>query len=120
MAVDSLVPRRRDARMTFSARLILATCCLLLAACPPPAATPVLLRTVHPYVAAAAQEDAAILGAAGVPSTSVGFVLFDPIAGKVLREHNADQVFIPASVSKLATAIAALEVLGADYTFHTQ
>jgi D-alanyl-D-alanine carboxypeptidase/D-alanyl-D-alanine-endopeptidase (penicillin-binding protein 4) len=40
--------------------------------------------------------------------------------GDVLFDHNGDAVLIPASNSKLITATAALEKLGAGYTFDTQ
>ncbi|MFK7793386.1 MAG: D-alanyl-D-alanine carboxypeptidase/D-alanyl-D-alanine-endopeptidase [Devosiaceae bacterium] len=39
--------------------------------------------------------------------------------GQTLVSQNADQAFVPASVTKIATAWLGLEVLGADYRFTT-
>lgn len=55
----------------------------------------------------------------GFPATDVGFVLFDPEDGRVLDEHEPERSFIPASTTKVATALAALEILGADFRFAT-
>jgi D-alanyl-D-alanine carboxypeptidase/D-alanyl-D-alanine-endopeptidase (penicillin-binding protein 4) len=40
--------------------------------------------------------------------------------GKELVAQNADQPFVPASVTKIVTTWLALQVLGADYRFETQ
>jgi D-alanyl-D-alanine carboxypeptidase/D-alanyl-D-alanine-endopeptidase (penicillin-binding protein 4) len=40
-------------------------------------------------------------------------------AGKTIYEHNAEELFAPASVTKLFTCAAALTELGADYRFET-
>jgi serine-type D-Ala-D-Ala carboxypeptidase/endopeptidase (penicillin-binding protein 4) len=40
--------------------------------------------------------------------------------GKELVAQNADQPFVPASVTKIVTAWLALQVLGADYRFETR
>jgi len=55
----------------------------------------------------------------GFAPADVGFLLFDPADGRVVDEHNAEQPFIPASTTKVATALAALEVLGGDFRFAT-
>lgn len=39
---------------------------------------------------------------------------------KLFASHNADQVFNPASLIKLATSLLALKKLGADYRFRTE
>lgn len=68
----------------------------------------------------AADVDAGRLAARhGFASRDLGFVLFDPSDGRVLDEHNADEPFIPASTTKVATSVAALDVLGADFRFAT-
>ncbi|MEM6666734.1 MAG: D-alanyl-D-alanine carboxypeptidase [Pseudomonadota bacterium] len=41
-------------------------------------------------------------------------------AGSVLVSQNADRPFVPASVTKIATAWLAMEVLGGDYRFETR
>src|SRR6478752_8200210 len=40
--------------------------------------------------------------------------------GKELVAQNADEPFVPASVTKIVTAWLALQVLGADYRFQTR
>jgi D-alanyl-D-alanine carboxypeptidase/D-alanyl-D-alanine-endopeptidase (penicillin-binding protein 4) len=55
----------------------------------------------------------------GFAQSDVGYILFDVQSKRVLSERNADQLFLPASVSKLATVYAALEILGPDYRFAT-
>lgn len=40
--------------------------------------------------------------------------------GRLLSSCNADTPFIPASIIKISTALAALRVLGSDYRFKTQ
>jgi D-alanyl-D-alanine carboxypeptidase/D-alanyl-D-alanine-endopeptidase (penicillin-binding protein 4) len=40
--------------------------------------------------------------------------------GKELVAQNADELFVPASVTKIVTAWLALQVLGADYRFETR
>jgi len=48
-----------------------------------------------------------------------GILIADQETGSVLYEHNADKLFAPASATKLFTAAAALDALGADYRFKT-
>ena len=48
-----------------------------------------------------------------------GVVLVVDAAGEELISLNADRPFIPASTLKVVTALAAMEVLGADYRFST-
>src|SRR5215472_11718255 len=55
----------------------------------------------------------------GFAQSDVGYILFDVQSRRVLLEQNADQLFLPASVSKLSTVYAALEILGADFRFQT-
>src|SRR5207249_2121715 len=49
----------------------------------------------------------------------VGFLLIDRGTGATLAAQAADSLFVPASVSKLATAYAAISILGADHAFET-
>ena len=49
----------------------------------------------------------------------MGFLLVDLQSGKVLEEMGADQLFLPASTAKLATAYAAEQNLGPDFRFST-
>jgi serine-type D-Ala-D-Ala carboxypeptidase/endopeptidase (penicillin-binding protein 4) len=49
-----------------------------------------------------------------------GLVLVIDSAGKELLAQNADEPFVPASVTKIVTAWLAMQVLGGDYRFQTR
>jgi D-alanyl-D-alanine carboxypeptidase/D-alanyl-D-alanine-endopeptidase (penicillin-binding protein 4) len=49
-----------------------------------------------------------------------GVVLVVDLEGSELVAQNADEPFVPASVTKIVTAWLALEVLGGDYRFETR
>ena len=49
-----------------------------------------------------------------------GLVLAVDSEGNELVAQNADEPFVPASVTKIVTAWLALEVLGGDYRFETR
>jgi D-alanyl-D-alanine carboxypeptidase/D-alanyl-D-alanine-endopeptidase (penicillin-binding protein 4) len=48
-----------------------------------------------------------------------GILVVDSQSGEVLYAHNADQLFLPASTTKLYSCSNALDALGADYRFET-
>jgi D-alanyl-D-alanine carboxypeptidase/D-alanyl-D-alanine-endopeptidase (penicillin-binding protein 4) len=48
-----------------------------------------------------------------------GILVVDARSGETVYEHNADQLFIPASTTKLYSCAAALVDLGPDYKFET-
>lgn len=48
-----------------------------------------------------------------------GILIVDLESGQTLYSRNADKLFAPASVTKLYTVAAALDILGADYRFET-
>jgi serine-type D-Ala-D-Ala carboxypeptidase/endopeptidase (penicillin-binding protein 4) len=50
---------------------------------------------------------------------AVSFLIMDSDSGKIVFEHNSGKSLIPASVMKLITTSAALELLGPDHTFKT-
>ncbi len=50
---------------------------------------------------------------------SVGLAVADVDSGDLLFEHNADEPFNPASVTKVVTTVVALKVLGPSYGFTT-
>src|SRR5512135_3281186 len=62
---------------------------------------------------AGAKETVAVLA----PS---GLVLVMDAEGNELVAQNADEPFVPASVTKIVTAWLAMEVLGGDYRFETR
>jgi D-alanyl-D-alanine carboxypeptidase/D-alanyl-D-alanine-endopeptidase (penicillin-binding protein 4) len=72
---------------------------------------PLLLLTA-PAVAGVEEKVAAL-----APS---GVVLVTNAEGNELVAQNADEPFVPASVTKIVTAWLALEVLGGDYRFQTR
>src|SRR5689334_13322334 len=54
-----------------------------------------------------------------ISQKNVGFLVYDLEGQKVVLEQNADEGFIPASVSKIPAIFAALNVLGPEYHFQT-
>jgi D-alanyl-D-alanine carboxypeptidase/D-alanyl-D-alanine-endopeptidase (penicillin-binding protein 4) len=52
-------------------------------------------------------------------NAAVSFCIIDSDSGKTVFEYNPGKSLIPASVMKLVTSSAALELLGPDYTFKT-
>lgn len=50
---------------------------------------------------------------------SVSFCIIDSDSGKTIFEYNPVKSLVPASVMKLITSSAALELLGPDHTFNT-
>jgi len=65
-------------------------------------------------------SEADLIAAAGFEPDQVGYLVFDLDTGEYLTGHNATQAaFLPASVMKVPTTVAALSVLGPDYTFPT-
>jgi len=69
---------------------------------------------VNPLVAAYADSLASI----GFSAESQGFIV-TTMKGEVLGEHNADRLFNPASVTKVATSLTAISRLGPDFKFRT-
>jgi D-alanyl-D-alanine carboxypeptidase/D-alanyl-D-alanine-endopeptidase (penicillin-binding protein 4) len=72
----------------------------------------------------AAQEDLAaglkaVLDRPEYRSSRWGLLVVDLATGKPVFEHNADQLFAPASVTKLYSCAASLTALGPDYRFET-
>jgi D-alanyl-D-alanine carboxypeptidase/D-alanyl-D-alanine-endopeptidase (penicillin-binding protein 4) len=86
---------------------------LAAAEAPEPASGPVAIALPDP--------DAAAARIARRPAgTEVGYLLLDIETGQVLAELNADLPLIPASTTKLATAVAALDVLGPEHRYRTE
>ena len=51
---------------------------------------------------------------------SYGYILMDAATGHVISHENADNLFIPASLSKIPTTLMALSNLGAERRFRTR
>jgi D-alanyl-D-alanine carboxypeptidase/D-alanyl-D-alanine-endopeptidase (penicillin-binding protein 4) len=49
----------------------------------------------------------------------IGYRFVDLKTGDVVIEHDSEKLFAPASTTKLFSTAAALNALGADYSFHT-
>lgn len=63
---------------------------------------------------------AVVLGARyGLGTENFGYYVVDLTDGTVVTELNADKPFMPASVAKIPSTAAALEILGADHRFDT-
>lgn len=58
------------------------------------------------------------LAARGFSAENQGFIVAT-MHGEVLAEHNADRLFNPASVTKVATSLTAISRLGPDFKFRT-
>jgi D-alanyl-D-alanine carboxypeptidase/D-alanyl-D-alanine-endopeptidase (penicillin-binding protein 4) len=69
---------------------------------------------LNPLVAAYTES----LAARGFGADNQGFIVAT-LKGEVLAEHNADKLFNPASVTKIATSLTAISKLGPDFKFRT-
>src|SRR4051794_11952595 len=86
----------------------------LLAAWPPPA------RPAAPFTQATlASRIDDLITAPRYASSRWGVLAVEADSGKIVYTHNAEQLFAPASVTKLYSCAAALVVLGADHRFET-
>ncbi len=77
---------------------------------PPPSAERAPLKAIDVYKETLASR--------GINLDDQG-VLIEAMDGRALAEHNADTVFNPASVMKLATSLVALARLGPDHRYRT-
>ena len=60
------------------------------------------------------------ISAQRLPASAVSFAIVDPDSGRVVLSENPDTPRSPASTVKAVTTIAALDVLGPAYTWHTR
>ena len=65
------------------------------------------------------QSPEVLLERSGLANEDIGYLLFDPVDGRAIEEHRADEPRVPASTTKVMTTIAALKILGEDYHFQT-
>lgn len=71
-------------------------------------------QPLNPLVQAYADS----LAMRGISAANQGFIV-TTLQGQVLAEHNADRLFNPASVTKIATSLTAISRLGPDFKFRT-
>jgi D-alanyl-D-alanine carboxypeptidase/D-alanyl-D-alanine-endopeptidase (penicillin-binding protein 4) len=62
----------------------------------------------------------AIMSRAEFRHAIFGIEFYDLDTNAVVYEHNSDRFFVPGSTTKLVTMGSALQLLGADYRFHTR
>lgn len=62
----------------------------------------------------------AILARPAFHRTSFGVEFRDVASGRALYRHNAELFFVPGSTTKVPTSASALQLLGANYRFHTK
>ena len=60
-----------------------------------------------------------LIAAAGLKGAGTGYIVIDLDNGAVLAARREQEAFLPASTAKIATAVAALEVLGGEHRFET-
>jgi D-alanyl-D-alanine carboxypeptidase/D-alanyl-D-alanine-endopeptidase (penicillin-binding protein 4) len=61
-----------------------------------------------------------LLADSSMKSSSVSLCILNAVNGEVVFEYHAEESLMPASVLKLVTSSAALELLGPDYRFKTK
>ncbi len=64
--------------------------------------------------------DSKLLKRFQLPATALSYLAIDADSGKVLEQFHAGTGYIPASSIKIATTVAALEILGAEHRFDTR
>lgn len=80
--------------------------------------TPASRKKPDPVIDAVLSE-AEIFDHFNVDPKYVGYMVMDLDSGQKLAAHNDHDLFIPASVAKVPTTVAALQVLGPDYRYET-
>jgi D-alanyl-D-alanine carboxypeptidase/D-alanyl-D-alanine-endopeptidase (penicillin-binding protein 4) len=104
--------RRIKLRRPYNPAMILARCLFLLALLPVLAKAEPSIGLPQPVVAA--------LKNAGISPGHVGVVVWEAGESKPLLAHKAQSSFNPASVMKLLTTYAGLDLLGPAYTWKTE
>lgn len=83
--------------------------------------TALLIPFIIYFTVSSAQQGAVekFLSDSSMTHASVSLLIIDADNGKVIAEHDPDKSLIQASVMKLITTAASIEMLGPDYTFKT-
>ncbi len=79
-----------------------------------------VITEIRAYQAPASLGVAALIRHHGLSSAKTGYLLYDLDTGEKLAARNEHQLFIPASTAKVPATLAALNILGPDYRFHTR
>ena len=79
----------------------------------------ILLSFLTIRISAQKETFSSFLADSAMEHAQVSFCIIDADSGKPVFEYNPDKSLIPASVMKLITTSAAIELLGPDYTFKT-
>ena len=78
------------------------------------------IRGLKPYLALSTPNELTLLNDSSDLINQVGYVLYDTETKKVLSQLNPNRAFIPASVTKVLSTVAALEILGPQHRFTTE
>ena len=65
-------------------------------------------------------DERTLIARSKLPGAAVGYVVYDLKARRRVAAKSPGKLFVPASVAKVATTVAALEMLGPDYRFETR
>jgi len=76
-------------------------------------------RSARPAKTSPIFDELGVLKKAGISESQIGYLLIDAEDGKVIRELNSKILFIPSSVGKVPSSVAALEILGSEHHFLT-
>ncbi len=112
------VPKRTFGSAARQAAMLAAA--MILAGCEvaPEAGGPI--TAVHVYTAPVPVGLDALVERHRLTGARVGYVLYDLTRGEKIAGRNDNEPFIPASTVKVATSVAALNILGPDYRFETR
>jgi len=76
--------------------------------------------TVQQYTPSKLVADNEIIRQSGLKTQDIGYLVLDVQTGEIKTSKNKNKSFIPASTLKTMTALAALDILGADFRFKTE
>jgi D-alanyl-D-alanine carboxypeptidase/D-alanyl-D-alanine-endopeptidase (penicillin-binding protein 4) len=98
---------------------------VLVAACQgtttrPPTSPGATITEVRAYQPPAPIGAEALIRKHNLSGAGVGYVLVDLESGKAIAGRNENALFIPASTAKVASTVAALNILGPGYRFETK
>lgn len=101
-------------RLTAGRGMVWATALMLCGA------MPALADTANTRSTSTRAQMSAITETSTLPTGRYGYILIDAVTGDVLSARNEDALFIPASLAKIPTTLAALSTAGGDRRFDTR